>query len=415
MPSALASGTGPGGRSNNGPSSSGGGSRLVLSGPSRTNVGATVPFRVERVDATGTVDVTREGAELVIDQDQRTIARPEPGSNLTALKPGQVNVQARYRNLVSNRVPLSINEVGAAQELRLEIDGRPMEVGEQRTYRVMATPIGGGAPQDLTGLIQVAGTGTATSSVAVTMTVVDPAGGSGIAEHDPPAVSARAPGIVRLEASYGTLKSRPVELAIGAAEPRTNATLKVDRARLAIGAEQTLPQVRASVVDASGTERQVDAKWTSEDEKILKPDGKNWFAGVAPGGRTRLKASFEKLEAFVDVDVAPDPFASVVLNPTPVSDSGGAFKVEVKVEGSGRTDRPLWYRFVTEANPEVGEWRQATSDGAKRSVQLISPDLPQGTGQSYRLELHASEDKQTVMAKHPLTFKLLISRKVGQE
>lgn len=391
------------------------GAQLILSGPSRTNVGATVEYRIERIDQNGAVDVSGTGAEIVIDEDQRTTARAEPGGKLTALRSGQINVQARYRDLLSNRLPLLIGEVGVADEIRLEIDSRPMEVGEQRSYRVISTPIGGGPTQDLTGLIQVDGTGTATSSVVVSMTVVEPAGGTNVAEHEPPNVTARGPGIVHLVASYGTIKSRPIELSIGVAGPKTNATLKLDRRQLTIGSDQTLPQVRASVVDASGSERQIEAKWTSENESVLKPDGKSWFVGVAPGGKTRLKATYENLTAFVDVDVAPDPFSSVVLNPNPVSDAGGVLRVEVKVEGSGVPDRPLWYRFVTEANPEVGEWRQATSDGARRSVQLTSPDLPQGAGQSYRLEVHASEDKQTVIARHPLNFKLLVTRKVGQE
>lgn len=391
------------------------GAQLILSGPSRTNVGATVEYRIERIDQNGAVDVSGTGAEIVIDEDQRTTARAEPGGKLTALRSGQINVQARYRDLLSNRLPLLIGEVGVADEIRLEIDSRPMEVGEQRNYRVISTPINGGPTQDLTGLIQVDGTGTATSSVVVSMTVVEPAGGTNVAEHEPPNVTARGPGIVHLVASYGTIKSRPIELSIGVAGPKTNATLKLDRRQLTIGSDQTLPQVRASVVDASGSERQIEAKWTSENESVLKPDGKSWFVGVAPGGKTRLKATYENLTAFVDVDVAPDPFSSVVLNPNPVSDAGGVLRVEVKVEGSGVPDRPLWYRFVTEANPEVGEWRQATSDGARRSVQLTSPDLPQGAGQSYRLEVHASEDKQTVIARHPLNFKLLVTRKVGQE
>lgn len=408
--------SGPGGGPN-------GPARLVLGGPSRTNVGATVAMRVELVDASGAAtDVSHNGAMLVLDQDQLALAAVDPGCMLTAKRSGTVNLQARYNDLVSNAWPVQIDDLQPPQSLAIEIESQSIAVGETRPYRVLSMPVGGGPPQDVTHLILPPHAKPTMTDLVINFGIVDPAGNKDVAENRPPTVIGRAPGVVRLEAVAGNVRSPQIDLPIGREDlvidgtgsisgtgPLPQKTLRPERSTITIGVGEPMPATRVYLrTPPDNTPRLVSVKWASEDEAVLAPDAKapGGYVGVS-GGRTRLRGVYEGLDVFVSVAVSGDPFFKVELKSEPIYEPGGRFRVEVEVTGADKSDPPLEYCIVPQGSPDNGEWRSAGISGDKRKVRLTSPALIQGDLRTrYKLEIYARDDKQKTVSKHPLTFTL---------
>lgn len=379
---------------------------LVLTGPSQTTELAEVEYRAELVGGPVPRDVTDDGAKLVLDLDQQSLAEVQPGCNLIAKSRGTINVRARYNELISNVLQLSIYPPRELERVELEIDRRTLSVGESCPYRVWGYPLGGGPRHDLTGQAVAYPAAAAQSIPQVAIRVLEPSGGD-IVSHSPPEVVARSVGKFQLAASLPPdLLSRVVDVEI--VLPPSGGGLRVIPRSITVYVGESTPEIVASVRPTTGGEgRHVEAQCVSENEALVAEDPQipGRFVGKAVG-KTRIRATFGDLEpAFVDVTVKGDPFWTITLREEIDPRPGKRFAVTVDVEASLRPDIGLEYRLSVANHPEGGRWVSPTVAGDFLKASLTSPDILEGPGDArYNLLIEARDKDGAMLGSHPLSF-----------
>jgi hypothetical protein len=376
------------------------GSRLVLTGPTRVTVGSPGQFRVELRDVDGR-DVTNDGATLVLDADQESLATLKPGCVLAGKAPGALTVRARYKDQVSNAQTVRIDPISRDfASLEIEVERHPLVIGERRSYRLWGYPVGGGARQDVTH--QISADESAEPVVRVKGSTAD------VVSHVPPVLLAQKAGQFGMAAKLGSLTSETVKLEVVEAALE-NVQLTADPASVSIFVGSQTPPLRLLARSPGDRDnRAVDATWSSENEDVAASvaGSPNQFVGKS-AGRTRLKATFNGQNAFVDVTVGGNAFESVALKKGSLElHSGNRFSVAAAVQGT--SDVPLEYRIVTVGGTDAGEWK-AIPAGISQKFDLPSPVIRQGdAGTTYHFEVEARDRQQRIVARRPLSFKLRI-------
>jgi len=384
------------------------GSRLVLTGPSRTTVGSDARYRVEVVGAGSPRDVTNDGASLVLDHGQESRADLQPGCRVIARRPGTVNVRARHRDRISNMLPLVIDEIARDFErIVLEMSPRPFVIGESRSYRLWGYPPGRRPRQELTGRVG--------DSATVAVRVTEPSGDTTIVSHNPPRLVAQSTGEFLLGAQFGDLTAEPLDLVIIKGDPE-NLRLRAEPSAITLRPGQHTQRLEAIARSPHAPDEwPVDTQWSSEDEKIVAPDPEvpGRFVGKAPG-ETRLKATYGGLEAFVNVTVEGDPFQRVALQKQPEWDPSRRFAVVIDIEADGMGPAGLEYRVFPVGNPEGGQWKRASVSDGDAKIQLTGPYLREGpSGTVYNVHIEARNAERKTVARYPLPF-VLSEREIDQ-
>ena len=380
---------------------------LVLTGPSQTTELAEVEYRAELVGGPVPRNVTDDGAKLVLDLDHQSLAEVQPGCNLIAKSRGTINVRARYNELISNVLQLSIYPPRELERVELEIDRRTLCVGESCSYRVWGYPRGGGPRHDLTSQAVAHPAAAAQSSPQVAIRVLEPSDGD-IVSHSPPEVVARSVGKFQLVASLPPdLLSDIVDVEI-VLPPPDGGGLRVIPRSITVFVGESTPEIVASLRPTTGGEgRHVEAQFASENEALVAEDPQipGRFVGKAVG-RTRIRATFGDLEpAFVDVTVKGDPFWTITLREEIDPKPGKRFAVTVDVEASERPDIGLEYRLSVANHPEGGRWVPATVAGDFLKASLVSPDILEGPDDArYNLLIEARDKDGAMLGSHPLSF-----------
>lgn len=365
---------------------------LVLAGPSRTTVNATVNFRIELVAPSGTREVTSEGAALVLDRDQESLATVSSGGALLAKKPGTVNVKARYKDLVSAPVQLRIDPLAVEfAEVMLEIETKPLTLGETRPYKVWGVPRGGGARQDLTNSVR-----DDNSNIKPRIHLV-PA--TGVLEHQSPAVVGKAAGTAELEVQIDqgmrVVRGKRVKLEVVAEEEPAGTTYKVEPSSISVRVGEAAPTIRVFAHRPGETApRQVDASFQSADPEVLE-SSEGGFVG-RKSGQTRLISSVGGVA--VTATVMGHPFQQVKR----------AVKLEsndqllVTIDILGATSSETEYRILMPGGTQAGEWVKAV-DGRVSFVTKLARQ-PEGTRYQVDLESRGPEGRE----RYPCTFKVII-------
>jgi hypothetical protein len=385
--------------------------QLRLTGPSRTTVGAEVAYRVHWLGPDGQQDVTNDGAALVTPQaGTEQWVELQPGCRLLANQVGELEIRARYRDQISNTLPLRIDPpAGAFARLDLEIDRNPMVVGERRPYRVWGHPATGGPRQDLTAMVVDTPDAASANQPLAAVRVVQPKGQE-IVLHAPPILQADAPGAFQFRVQLNSgLRSDVVELQIRDGQDQGPVEFRVSPTTITVGVDQRIPPLRASARMAVGQQlREVQAQWSSLDETVLAPgeEGGRHFVGRS-AGTTQLRALYEGHEALVDVRVQGDPFHQVILVSEQILRPGNLFAVPVKVQAQGIPEDSFEYRIVFPADVDEAPlpWTPIPADGR---MTLTSPDMRQGPpGMLYHVVVEARPRGQTEITRYPLSFDLV--------
>jgi uncharacterized protein YjdB len=377
---------------------------LVLSGPSQTTVGSEVRFRAELRGADSSRFVELDGTNLVLEEGQGALADVRPGCALFAKKPGKVVVQAQRGGLVSNRLELQISPVADAfQRLSIEVDRRPLAVGEARPFRIWGEPGAGEAIQDLTGL--------ATDDPDdpkrpyVSLTPAPPAEGT-VATRQGRNIVGKAPGRVTLQASLGPgLQSEPITLQVVAATG--SGALAVNPDTLVVRVGERLPAVTVTArVPGEATPRSVEATLKSLDEAILAPDPRvpGQFVGRA-AGQARVQATFGDQTANANVTVLPNRFETVRIVGGPHKD-GTTFDVDVEVTAP-HDNAELEYRAFKDGDPGDSGWVKAQNDGDRMRVRLKSPKYTLSPAALYEMTIEARDGSGRAPERFVLPFRLI--------
>jgi hypothetical protein len=380
--------------------------RLALSGPSRTSVGAEVQFKVVLTSDAGSKDVTHDDVGLVMDRDQLNLAEVEPGCVILAKSPGTLTVRAIHKNLVSDPLQLQIDPLSKGIErLELEIDVRPLAVGEVRNYRLWAYPVGGAPRQDLTR--DVVADGSDETKPRVALQLVEPKNGGEVVLHKPPKLIAKAPGRVVITASFEKYHSEPIQLEVIQSDS-SGSSIAIEPKVISVRVGERTPQIRVTARNpGEGSSRTVEAVFEIENPEILAavPEITNQFEAKSPG-KTRIKAIVGKQEAWADVSVLYQPFRDVRLQPETIARPGGRFQVVVAIEAIG-DGMNLEYRIVPVGKAEGTPWKAATAEGTRHRVQMESIDLPVGpVSTEYHLMIEVRGAQQTAVERYPLDFRI---------
>lgn len=392
---------------------SSGETRLVLSGPSRSHVGGLASFHVELMGGGAGEDVTQRGAELVLDAGQDDAAELRHGCVLSPLRPGSLQVKARYQNQVSNPVTLVVDPAADSFErLEIEIDKRPLEIGERRAYRVWGLPVGGGPRQELTEQVRLPGAGAPPGAPLISAVVTAPSADAPVMGHEPPALVGKAAGRFRLGAAHGALRSPVVDLEVAAGAPESGRRLRADPATLVIRIGERSAPLRV-LAEGEGAPRVLEAAWTSADSAVAAPDAA--APGVVTGvgaGRTTLTAQVGEQRVSVAVEVQGNVFHEVRLDPKPAFLPDNRFSVTVQIEARdpGVTRE---YRISMAGSSADQEWRPMAA-GDQR-LTLVSPALRQGRpGEKYHLVVEARDPATgKITDVRPLSFQMTTTAQQG--
>jgi len=379
--------------------------RLVLSGPSQTTLGATAEFTVQLVGDAGARDVTSDGANLVLDRESAHSGLAEilPGGRLVSKKKGVANVKARYQDLISDPVMLRIDPAaGKFDRLEIEIDQKPLAVGQRRPYRLWGHPLGGGPKQDLTNSVTTEAGETGKFRVALRAA---PGSNGEVAAHEPPMVIGKSPGNCHMAAMQGELRSEVVELEVvdGVLQ---GLALVAEPATISVRVGQPAPPVRVLAREPGApTARQVDVELESQDLAILAPSPSvpgQWVGQAV--GRTQLVAALGNQRVSVDVVVITDPFQNVTIGDASWSDFG-TFSVPITVQGTVVDD--MEYRVLTANSPSEDGWKPIPRTQHGVEIELQSPSLPMGPENLvYHLILEARTKGSDKMQRYPCSFRL---------
>lgn len=174
-----------------------------------------------------------------------------------------VNVKPHYKDLISNPVQLCALKMWPAfQRLELEIDTKPLVIGESRAYKLWGYPQGGALSRMLRALWPVV------SPVATTGHYPE----SGVVTHNAPRIVAEGAGSVDLVATVGAgdkaIKSQNVRLDVVDANS-DDATLTADPQFQCGWASPLLPFAFARRPGESSP-RHIDAVFESQSPEILR-------------------------------------------------------------------------------------------------------------------------------------------------
>lgn len=372
---------------------------LVLSGPNRATVGSDVSYHVELASSDLAQDVTNDATSLLLEQGSTVRAEVRPGCVLHTVQPGTVTVQAQRSGIVSNRIELTIAPVATSfRKLVLDIDRRPITVGESRTFRLTGDPAGGGPPQDLTGQLT-----DSTDDPARPLLRFEP---EGVADRQGGALVGKKPGAVTVRAKLGeTLESETVSLQVVAAAEVAGLTVQPDSCTIRVG-ERT-PHITTQARGTNdATARRVAAELKSLDESILAPDPRapGTFLG-RKAGRTRLQAAYGGQTAELAVTVIPNRFETVRVLGGPHKQED-RFDLDVEVlapRGEGR----LEYRIPAEGAPADQGWVAAQPDGDQLRVQLRSPKFQLRPAALYRLVIESRDPADGSVETYHYLFRVI--------
>lgn len=392
--------------------------QLVLTGPPRANVGSEVKFRVERQDAAQSRDVTGDGAALVFESEQQGMVEMLPGCAVLARQPGLLKVRARYKDLESNEISVRINPLaGEFQKLELELADTPMSAsGETRDYKIWGYPAGGAPRQDLTRLARASGETAGPNTPVIALSVREPAGAE-IVQHAPPVLTARAPGVFRIGAKMGVLKSNIVDITISQGNGAPLADLKAEPSSLSVRVGERLPEIRVSAVTSVGERYPVEVQWKSTNDSVVSADAESAGRMVGKGvGEVRLTATHGGRDVSVPVTVTGNLFASVELNKEADWKPGNRFAVTVNVGANAGAEAKVEYRVTTAGgagDAEGGAWRELRGEGPQK-LSLISPDILVGPPETlYNLRIEARSASRKTVETYPLRFRF--SRDIQQQ
>ncbi len=378
-------------------------SRLVLKGPSRGTVGAPLEFHVELDGDERTRDVTHDGASLVLNAGQSRIASLEPGCVLVPSQAGTIQLKARYKDLVSNALSVTIDPPSSDfVKLEIEMDTQPMAVGERRSYKLWGYPQGNALRQDLTHLVHAEG-----STSAKVRVRPGPGSDPGVVAHHAPSVVAGAAGTFFMRAELNTLRSDVIEIEVNDAESGSM-QLSAQPSVTTIRVGENTRIINAFASSAGQKPRLVDAKWSCEDPSIASadPEKPGQFIGKKVG-ETRLTATFGGQSTTVELRVIGDAFRSVSIKEAADFQAGNRFRVTIEVKAANPPDSSVEYRVSTVGNPESGQW-VPTSGGETQRFDLSSPPLKRGPNDTtYHLMLEARGEGEQVIARYPLSFRLI--------
>jgi len=381
-----------------------GGVRLVLTGPSRATVGATVQFQSEIVTDSGSRLVTNEQTTLDV---SRGAVDPPTALGGCALRLGEtaelLTIQASHRGILSNMVQLRVAPLARRfASLELDIDHAPLVLGERRSYRVWGYPAGGEQRQDLTNTLTDDLANDDPTAVSQLQVVLSSDGASPVA-HVSPVVTAVSPGSFRLRAVRGALQSDVVALDVVPADGGRQ-ILTAAPSSMTIRVGETSGEILASMRSISGgPPRQVTATFTSEDPTIASPASAGRFTGQAVG-RTRIMVEAGGQQTAVDVLVVGSYFMNVALEAPDLGDR--SFTVQLQVEGL-RGPNDVEYRVVTAGVPGGTPWQTATPTGDRVIITLESPQIPNGPrGQLYNLTLEARSVGGSDVERRSIPFRI---------
>jgi hypothetical protein len=342
---------------------------------------------------------------LVLSADQAPSASIEPGCVLVPDRAGVFRVKARFKDAISNALSVAIDPPARDFiRLELEVDRQPMSVGERRPYKIWGYPAGRGPRQDLTHRVAAEASGALRIHF-------DPRMGDEVFRHTPPAVTAEAPGTIRMLAEYKlpegeTLNSEVVDIEVLAAQP-DNARLVSQPSVTTVRVGERTPQIMVFAESPGNKRRRLNVKWSSEDESIAAPDPQmpGHFIGKRVGD-TKLTATFGQRTTSVDVRVTGDPFKEVSIDKEPDFQAGNRFRVTIRIEAVTAPGEALEYRVSTVGDPDSGQWSPGVS-GERQRFELSSPALKRGPDDTtYHLMLEARGTSKQVVARYPLSFSL---------
>ena len=377
--------------------------QLHLAGPSTMSVDSQSQFRVRLLRGASVRDVTH-AATLVINRnrDQLSLAEAQPGCVLLAKRPGFVNLRARYEGRISN--PAEVRIIPGLRRyarLAVEIDERPMIVGESRGYRVWGYPHDGGAQRDLTHLIgresgpEVAVRGTPSTAVV----------------HQAPYIRANEPGEFVMAARLDDAQSDVVKRAVVPAGQGLQ--LYARPAEIAVAEGRLTPALQVFARWPNGDERIVAAEMTSANNDVLAPaEGSlGRFVGRSVG-RTEIVASYGGERTAIRVLVTGDRFREVNL--TDAEPLDGEFTIQVEVIGS---EQGTQYRVAT-VNGLGTDWGEATASSDRPGLyrySVESPKLAKGPPNTvYDLVIESRRSPAEVQ-RFPCSFRLIPTYGIERE
>ncbi len=394
--------------------------KVELRGPLSTNEGAEVAFRVDWVEGSSGQEVTGNSTLVLADGDEK-FAQLQPGCKLIALKPGIVNVRARYNGEFSNMIPLRIDPLAKQfQKLDLEMQTNPLGIGETRGYQVWGTPAGGGTRQDLTRLITTDPSDF--KKPHVLFKVLKPTANADVAAHvthPTPNIVGRNPGTISLHAAIGnTLLSKSKEVSI-IDEIRKPADLRVEPASITVRVGETTPPLKV-LVRISGDVRYRElaadqADYSSSNADVLSPldetdvTKKGRFLAKKTGN-TRIQVSYQGQQAWVNVAVVADRFKTVVLGKPDFGQSTFRVPVEVKTDRAAGNLEYRVFRMGEILKPEQG-WKEATVQGDTQFVKLIGPNFNPVNNTLFRMVIEARDKRTNTIDRYPSTFSIDVNRK----
>ena len=381
-------------------------SRLRLTGPSETTVGAEVPFLAELISGGTALDVTDTETTLVLQQDQADMAEVRAGCRLIAKKPGRLTLQAKHREHLSNTHTLVIRTVSTDfARLELEVETTPLQVGESRPYRLWGHPRDGSVRQDLTASVSDKAGESGVPHVQLAVTLPNP--GTQVAVHEPPAAIARQPGQFTLQGSLGSLHTKAVTLEVSGAGP-TPSQLKSEPATLSLRVGETSAPVQ--IFSRSKGDRafhKIEAQLETLNASIATleqgtPLGRITATGT---GQVQVRATYGGLSTLIDVKVVGDRFRQVGEGKL-VNVGKQTFSIELDVQGD-RSEGEIEYRFAR-SDRESTPWTKSQPAGDGVKVTLTSPPLRLGPpSELYQLRLEARDSKDKSVEHYPYSFRIV--------
>ena len=392
---------------------------LQLSGPDETTVGAEVQLQVERVHGDSGVVVNSE-AQLSLPAAEQEFAKFAPGCKLVALKPGTVHLQARFEGLVSKVHELKVGppHPRGYERLKLEVEEKPLSVGDIRDYKLWGYPQGGGPREDLTNQVRLDNTDPFPPHLE--LTVLKPSAEATVVTHKPPRLIAAAPGQVQLQASVGSLKSNPVELSVSSIEPdemgKQLIQIRIEPPKTVIREGEKTPQFRVLVRSrGSSTFREVDnAKLESLDSALLTmtADDARRFTAVK-AGETRVQATFGEKSDTAEIKIVPDRFREVVDRNLEIRKQNFLLQLDVAASASAQK---VEYRIIVPETREHSDWKPAEPKGGQMTVSLKTPLMVLGpNSQTYRLHLEARDVGSNAVERYPFSFQIKNSATVERK
>ena len=385
---------------------------LELTGPTRTTEGSEVGFRVRLVSGGSAQEVTNDST-LVLDAGDEQLAQLEPGCRLIALKPGRVNVRARYGGRISNSIPLRIDPLAADfDRLELGVNTSPIGVGESRGYNIWGYPRGGGPRQDLTRLITT--DRNHATRPYIRFNVIEPDANADVATHASPNIIGRNPGTVSIQAAISDrLVSKLEKIAVGG-EIVSPVDLRVEPGSITSRVGETTPPLRVLVrVQGDRQYRELDpasASYLSLNSDVAAPiaDSPGRFTAEQPG-TTRIRVTYQGMQTGANVTVVADRFQTIELGEKPDWVTSTTFVVPITIRTRVFKEN-LEYRVLKPgARPGIDQgWKApiVQPGGTQQATKLTSPEFDPSKSDLFRVVIECREKGTDKIDRYPYAFRL---------